>query len=381
MLMLPASAAGEVFFANIVSASFLSDFAFSSFPVSFWGEFGVRNLDLLPNRDSRAVVRVEAGLDQRAIRQYPVSGAVIKDHVVGSDEEYVVIFSDGSIGFEQGLLDNPEPSHPDFLTVGIYLGMRWEQAIPSIGDIQEGNYEGVFGNEEYFPSSANGNFPGLPELSGNRYSLTNYITLSVSMQNKIADILTPDGFVFNASFTYAPWWLANSLPLFQTTIDFFRMVYAVSYSYTFLQEMQPWEPAKSLYTFFMDFRFNCQLLFGDAIPQHASIIYFRGNAVAPRLFYADARLDLTFTGPEILWDGTFPSIVFFLENAVSAGGFINNDAKENPVGFYGTLGMRLKIDIIGLFSAYVGFYYDYLPPEGYASKVGLDLGFTFSAMF
>ena len=80
--------AEEVFFSNIINASFLSDFAMSAFPVSFWGEFGIDHLDFMPDLNTKAVVRVEAGMAQRTLRQYPETGALITDHNPGSAENY-----------------------------------------------------------------------------------------------------------------------------------------------------------------------------------------------------------------------------------------------------------------------------------------------------
>ena len=160
VMMLPLGAEGEVFFSNIINASFLTDFAYSVFPVSFWGEFGIDNLDFFEDLDSRAVVRVEAGMAQRTLRQDPQTGEIITDHNPGQAENYSVVFSDGSVGIDQGLIDNPDPSKPDFLTLSFSVGMRWEQAFASLYDIQHGNFSGLFGNKDYFPDSAGGNFPG-----------------------------------------------------------------------------------------------------------------------------------------------------------------------------------------------------------------------------
>ena len=109
VMMLPLGAEGEVFFSNIINASFLTDFAYSVFPVSFWGEFGIDNLDFFEDLDSRAVVRVEAGMAQRTLRQDPQTGEIITDHNPGQAENYSVVFSDGSVGIDQGLIDNPDP--------------------------------------------------------------------------------------------------------------------------------------------------------------------------------------------------------------------------------------------------------------------------------
>ena len=120
-MMLPLGAEGEAFFSNIVNASFLTDFAYSLFPVSFWGEFGIDNLDFIENLDTRAVVRVEAGMAQRTIRQDPVTGEIITDHYPGQDENYSVVFSDGSVGIDQGVIDNPDPDKPGWVYGRVFV--------------------------------------------------------------------------------------------------------------------------------------------------------------------------------------------------------------------------------------------------------------------
>ena len=88
----------EVFYSSIINASYLSDFAMSAFPVSFWGEFGVDDLGLVEDLNTRALVRVEAGMDQRTLRQWPSDGSVISDP--DDQRRYSVVFSEGLVGFQ-----------------------------------------------------------------------------------------------------------------------------------------------------------------------------------------------------------------------------------------------------------------------------------------
>ena len=175
----------EVFYSSIINASYLSDFAMSAFPVSFWGEFGVDDLGLVEDLNTRALVRVEAGMDQRTLRQWPSDGSVISD----PDEQrrYSVVFSEGLVGFQQGLMDNPEEGKEDFLTFSFLIGVRWEQAFASLRDIQNGDYGGIFDDTGYFrPGST---IVGVPELNGNKYSLSN----SIQDLDIAFNTLGPDG--------------------------------------------------------------------------------------------------------------------------------------------------------------------------------------------
>ena len=135
-----------MFFSNIVNASYITDFAMGAFPISFWGEFGIDHIDLFPDLNTRVVVRVEAGMAQRTLRQYPETGALITDHNPGADENYSVVFSYGTVGFEQGIVDGGE-GKPDFLSASFSIGMRWEQAFASLAHIQQGNMNGIFGSD------------------------------------------------------------------------------------------------------------------------------------------------------------------------------------------------------------------------------------------
>ena len=381
VMMLPLGAEGEVFFSNIINASFLTDFAYSVFPVSFWGEFGIDNLDFFEDLDSRAVVRVEAGMAQRTLRQDPQTGEIITDHNPGQAENYSVVFSDGSVGIDQGLIDNPDPSKPDFLTLSFSVGMRWEQAFASLYDIQHGNFSGLFGNKDYFPDSAGGNFPGTPELSGNLYALSNYVNLSLIFRNLDNHYLYPEGYNFSASITPAPWWLFNDLPMFETRTDYYRMIYSASWKHTILSQNQKARSDMNLYSLVVDFNMTCQFLFGSAVPRHAYSVSFRTKEIPPRAFMTDAYAAVILNGPEFLTKGTYPELIVFIENALSAGDVLNSTMESDSVKFYGTLGARLRLHILGFFQCHVGFYYDYLPMEGYAGGVSLDLGAYFTAMF
>ena len=206
VFMLPAE---EVYFSSIVNASYLTDFALNLFPVSFWGEFGIDNLDFFPNLTSRAVVRVEAGMTQRTLRQWPSDGGIIP---IEKQKQYTVVFSDGKAGFSQGLVDNPEPGRPDFLVLDVFFGMRWEQAFPSLKDIQEGNYDGFFNCGKYFPDGMVSSI-GVPELNGTKYSLTNSFSLGLTFNNMLSHYLVPEGYNFAFDITVAPWWLMNTSEL------------------------------------------------------------------------------------------------------------------------------------------------------------------------
>ena len=380
-VMLPLGAEGEVFFSNIVNASYLTDFAYSVFPVSFWGEFGIDNLDFFEDLDTRAVVRVEAGLAQRTLRQNPQTGEIITDHNPGEEENYSVVFSDGSVGIDQGVIDNPDPSKPDFLTLSFSLGMRWEQAFASLNDIQHGDFSGLFGNENYFPPSAEGNFPGTPDLSGNLYSLTNSVNISLYFRNLDDHYLRPRGYNFSASITFAPWWLFNDLPVFETRTDYYKMLYSVDWKHTILSQNQKAQSDMNLYSLVFDFKMRCQFLFGDAVPRHAYSVAFRTQEIPPRAFMTDVYAAVVLNGPEFLTKGTYPELTVFMENALSAGDVLNSPSSGESVKFYGTLGARLRLHILSFFQCHVGFYYDYLPMEGYKGGIDLDFGAYFTAMF
>lgn len=378
--------AEEVFFSNIINASFLSDFAMSAFPVSFWGEFGIDHLDFMPDLNTKAVVRVEAGMAQRTLKQWMTdtdshaSGSIIMDPA--DQRDYTVVFSDGRVGFSQGLVDNPREGAPDFITLNAFVGMRWEQAFASLADIQASRWSGFFEDPEYYPVGDNSEVAGVPELAGKKYSLTTSIMLGITLDNIINHYLTPEGYSFSFDLTFAPWWLLNQASIFGTSVttDYYKILANADYKHTFYQQIQE-DSAMNLFSVYMDFSLTCQMIFGDTVPQHALSVTVRGDSIPPRPFITNIHAGLTVTGPEFITVGTYPSITVFLENALSAGKLLNSPLSEPEVRFYGTIGARFNLYIMGLFRAYIGVYYDYLNPEGSVGGFDYEIGGYFTASF
>ena len=379
MFMLPAE---EVYFSSIVNASYLTDFALNLFPVSFWGEFGIDNLDFFPNLKSRAVVRVEAGMAQRTLRQWPSNGGIIP---IEKQKQYTVVFSDGKAGFSQGLVDNPEPGRPDFLVLDVFFGMRWEQAFPSLKDIQEGNYDGFFNCGKYFPDGMVSSI-GVPELNGTKYSLTNSFSLGLTFNNMLSHYLVPEGYNFAFDITVAPWWLLNTSELMKgiantgSRIDYCKILYTTDYKHTFIQQLQE-DSDFNLFSVYMDFNLSCQLLFGSSIPQHAMTVQFRNKAIPPRPFTTDVRFSITATGPEFFTVGTYPTITLYIENALAAGKLLNSNSETTEVRFYGTVGARADLYIMGIFRVFASAYYDYLAPEWTEGGFDYQIGAYFTMSF
>ena len=374
--LLPLNA--EVFYSSIINASYLSDFALNAFPVSFWGEFGIDKLDLVENLNTKALVRVEAGMAQRTLRQWPETGSVITDP--DDQRRYSVVFSEGLVGFEQGLVTNPDETKKDFLTLSFLIGVRWEQAFGSLHDIQNGDFGGVFDNPIYFPE--NTEVVGVPELNGNKYSLSNSITIGLDFNNRYSHYLTPEGYDFSIDFVMGPWWLLNSPTIFDTNsyIDYWKMLYTASYTHTIMQQNQE-DSEMNLFSLYMNFGLSCQIMFGKAIPQHEMSVNFRGKAIPPRPFITDIKASITLVGPEFLTVGTYPTVTLTMENALAAGALLNSNEEHIGIGFYGTVGARFDLYIMRLFRAYVGVYWDYLSPEGYRSGFDFDFGAYFTATF
>ncbi len=374
--LLPLNA--EVFYSSIINASYLSDFALNAFPVSFWGEFGIDKLDLVENLNTKALVRVEAGMAQRTLRQWPEPGSVITDP--DDQRRYSVVFSEGLVGFEQGLVTNPDETKKDFLTLSFLIGVRWEQAFGSLHDIQNGDFGGVFDDPIYFPE--NTEVVGVPELNGNKYSLSNSITIGLDFNNRYSHYLTPEGYDFSIDFVMGPWWLLNSPTIFNTNsyIDYWKMLYTASYTHTIMQQNQE-DSEMNLFSLYMNFGLSCQIMFGKAIPQHEMSVNFRGKAIPPRPFITDIKASITLVGPEFLTVGTYPTVTLTMENALAAGALLNSNEEHIGIGFYGTVGARFDLYIMRLFRAYVGVYWDYLSPEGYRSGFDFDFGAYFTATF
>lgn len=363
------------FFSGIVSVSYLSDFAYKMFPVSAGVEYGIKGLEFLENRTTRLLLTMNTGMTQRTLRQDPVTGALIDSP--GADEKYSVVFSDNKIGIQQGLIDNPRPKQADYLTLYVNLGMRWEQAFSSFKDIQSGDYSGVFGNELYFPYGQ-AEYSGTPDLSYGLYSLSAYINLKFTFRDRDNDYLAPGGYSFTIDFLLAPWWLLNTGVFTDTKVDFYRVRYSASYSYTIAQAK--WASGFNIYSIVFDFSLDSQFLVGQSVPRYAYVLKFRDMEIPPRTFITDIKATLTVNGPEILGYGTYPELNIFLENALSSGDLLNTEGTRD-MKFYGSVGAKLTIHILNMFEAYVGAYYDYLPMEGYTGGFDWDWGCYFVYIF
>ena len=131
----------------------------------------------------------------------------------------------------------------------------------------------------------------------------------------------------------------------------------------------------------MDFNFRCQLLFGKAVPQHAMTTGFRNKTIPPRPFITDVQFRLTVTGPEFFTIGTYPSVTLYIENSLAAGRLLNSIDETSAVKFYGTIGVRADLYIMGMFRAYAAVYYDYLAPEWSEHGFDYEVGAYFTASF
>ncbi|MDY5930556.1 MAG: hypothetical protein SPJ34_00825, partial [Candidatus Ornithospirochaeta sp.] len=289
------------FFTSIINASYHNDFAYGLFPISFWGEFGLNDMELIKGHESKVYSRVEAGFSQRRLRQDPVTGDIIEDYgrLMVKDgqyasSEYSVVFSDGSVGYQQSLVRNPDPSRGDMLSISISLGMRWEQAFASFYDIRMGNYGGVFNSLFFKPdgydSAKASSTPGTPDLAGNLYFLTNKLELGIAFFDRDTDYLTPSGYYAEIDIEAAPWWLANSLDIFDIRTDYLRLGLSGSYDYTILSQKQ--KDGFNLYSLVLNTRINAQFLIGQAIPRHAMKVSYRGKDIPQRTMIMDIYASL-----------------------------------------------------------------------------------------
>ncbi len=357
--------AKETYYSAIINASYLSSFAYSMLPVSLWGEFGIKGLEFFSGLDSRVYARLEAGLTERTLFQNPETGSLLDDT---ASNNYNVVFSDGSVVYEQGLLANAD--NKNFLYASFTLRMRWEQAFANFEDIRGGNYSGVFGNKTLFPDDSSSKFLlGTPELGGGKYTLSNSFNIKLSFNMLDDNYLTPEGFSVDASVLFAPWFLANKISLFEyTKTDCNRMDFSATYKHTFQSERDA-EKDRNTYSLYIANYFNTSILTGKAVPRYLMNNDFMGKRTPPRTFTMKLNSTLWLAGPEVLSKGTYPGAYVFIENGLAAGKLLNSD-EGIGYNFLGGFGFGIDMHIFGLFRVF--FEYKYIYTKLPAIKTGGD---------
>lgn len=370
------SFAEESFYQTIINASYLGDFAYGTFPLSLWADFGVSGIQFIPGVSTKVYARVEAGLTERGLKQYPSTGDIIPVDQTGGS--YSVAFSDGSIVLEQGVLaDEERPGH-DQVSISVSLRMRWEQAFATFDDIRNENGNGIFGNDALFPV-VDGFYLGTPELSGNRYFLSNSFGVSATYDKYYSDYLAPNGFKMTTNMVFAPFWLANDLELFDgAKTDAYRIRLSGQYDYTFFDKKS--RSGKNLYSMYVTANTSMTFLFGSAIPRYMQDKSFIGKSIVPRLFYWDLYGKLQFNGPEFLTLGTYPAVYVFMQQGLNAGKVINSNSSVSAE-FYGGVGVGAQLTLIGYLRAFVEYAYIYTPIMGEEVGHKFNMGCYFTMIF
>lgn len=360
--------AKETYYSAIINGSYLSDFAYGMLPVSLWGDFGISGINLIKNLETKVYARLEAGLDQRTVFQDPETGRLL-DNVSGND--YNVAFSDGSVVYEQGVINNKDKDKPDILSVSAILRMRWEQAFASFPDIREGNYAGVFSRTDLFPDDNSSRyFIGTPELSGGKYFLSNSFSVKFSFNMLDDYYIAPEGYKLDAGLLFAPWFFFNKISAFSgPQTDAFRMNLDFYYKHTFISEQ---ERDRNKYSLYIDTSLKTMLLTGTAIPRYLMTTSFMGKRIPPRSYTAAFNSTLWLAGPEVLSKGTYPGAYCYFENAISGGELLNSH-DQNGFNFLGGFGIGIDMHIMGV--ARIFFEYKYIYTKMPGEKTGSDFSF------
>lgn len=363
--------AEESFYQTIINASYLSDFAYNAFPVSLWADFGISGVSLMENLTTKVYARVEAGITERTLKQYPSTGDII-DVDAFSSLSYSVAFSDGSFVFEQGIMNDPKDKENEMLSLAIVLRMRWEQAFATFADIRNGNYAGIFDPSIGLFDGLDRVLVGAPELSGNKYFLSNSFSFELKFDRLKSDYMAPNGYKANASIVFAPFWLGNSLSAISSKIetDAYRFRISGEYDYTFLNKKS--QSGKNLYSLYAVATASTTFLFGNSIPRYLQDKSFMGKTIVPRLFYGDIYGKIQFNGPELLGLGTYPSLYIFIQNGINAGSLINNKVSCLDTEFFGGFGAGLQMTFIGYLRAFLE--YNYIYTDMYGEDIGGSWG-------
>ena len=374
--------AAETFYQTIFNASYLGDFAYNAFPLSLWADFGISGLEVAPDLTTKIYARVMAGLTERRLNQYPETGDIIDIDQFPESLSYAVAFSDGSLVFEQGVMKDPDYPSRDMLSISLSLRMRWEQAFATFNDIRVGDYGGIFDNTQLFPTTSSGSFlAGTPELSGNKYFLSNSFSFDVSFNRLITDYMTRNGYKIDAGMVFAPLWLGNNLRVISPKIetDSYRFRVSGEYDYTILNKKS--QSGKNLYSLYATASASTTFIFGKSIPRYLQDKSFMGKSIVPRLFYGDIYAKLQFNGPELLSLGTYPALYLFLQNGLNSGSLINSSKESPDTEFFGGFGFGVQLTLIGYLRAFLEYSYIYTPIFGEDAGGSLGYGCYFTMLF
>ena len=374
-LSLLSLSAEESFYQSIINASYLSSFAYGTFPVSLWADFGVDGIHFADNLSTKIYARVEAGLTERNIQQNPTNGNVLSS--TDPTGSYLVAFSDGSAVIEQGVVPDDERDNHDKVTLSLALRMRWEQAFPTFADLRD-NSNGIFDSDVLFPVKESV-YPGTPELSGDKYFLSNSFTFAAYYDEYYSDYLAPNGYKTEISMVFAPFWLANDLDyLFKgARTDAYKIRLSGNYDYTILDKKS--KAGKNLYSMYVSASASTTFLFGSSIPRYMQDKSFMGISIVPRLFYADISGRFQINGPEFLTLGTYPSVYVTVQNGLNAGPIINNKESALNTDLYGGFSIGTQMTLIGYLKAFMEYSYIYAPSanRGHVFNAGCYLSVLF----
>ncbi len=370
--------AKEAYYSAIINGSYLSDFAYGMLPVSLWGDFGISGLDIAKNLDSKIYARLEAGLTQRSVFQDPATGKLLSN---GSGNEYTVAFSDGSIVYEQGVIDNRKKDSPDMLTASFILRMRWEQAFADFSDIRNGNYAGIFNDKTLFPDELSSQYPiGTPDLGGGKYFLSNSLNIKLAFNMMDDDYIAPEGSKGEVSLLFAPWFLMNKLSAFQyTQTDAFRMDLNFYFKHTFVSE-QEFFSGRNRYSLYIDTSFKNQILAGKAVPRYLMNTSLMGRRIPPRTYMMSLNSTLWLVGPEVLSKGTYPGAYCYFENAISGGELMNTES-EKGFDFLGGIGIGVDMHIMGVLRIFFEYKFIYTKIPGEKTGSDFSLGGYLTVLF
>lgn len=364
--------AAERYYQNIFNASYHSDFAFGAFPLSLWADFGIAGLELLPGNNTKFYTRVMAGLTERTLRQNPLTGYPLENGGHG----YSVVYSDGSIVFDQQIMRNPLTGGTMF-SVKLSARMRWEQAFATFREIRDENYAGIFKPElGLFPAGGNVFLPGTPELSGDKYFVSNSINVGIVFDNSVGNNFFSDGYGFSLDVIMAPFWLINDLWFIdEVYTDAYRIDLNGYYNVTFLHETYG-EDDKNQYSLYMHNRVDTSYVTGESIPRYLGDRLFMGSYVVPREYYVSYHSELVFCGPEFITKATYPKVYISLDNAISVGPMVNCPSIDKNLNFYGGFSVGAEISIFGYFKANFNYIYIYTDNPGSPSGGGFNMGVT-----
>ena len=349
------------------------EFAKGIFPSSVLYQFNFPVPDFIEGSSTVLAFRLDNGLEYRTLRQDPETGAIMAQDPSAYDfpRDYTVHYDEFNLIFSQGFIETGF-SDRDLLTAYGSIDGRFEMAFERLSWMTgPDRTEGVFwdSNGDYrFP--ADGSWIGAPELSEDRSVFQTTLSIGLRLDYMRDSTTRRDGVRAETYWRFAPSWMLLS-----------------DGSASFMLSSNTIQLSKTLYSFerpnglgwlsiVLDDWFGYRWIAGSRVPAYIQGGEMWGPDVPNAANVFTNRLMLTFYGPQIVSEDTYPSLSIFWDLGWGLGRVLNTDTGERIAESVGSYGIRASFAIAGIAEFYYEIGCSYDPVFNEEMYVEQEFGFS-----